>query len=64
MSHHQTKATESVTAYCNRCGKRTQHAVSDGRQGRCTEHEAPDLTKRQIEKRLRRQREAENPRLF
>lgn len=39
MSEHYTKNTLEVTHWCNQCGRRTQHAVSAGRVGRCMEHE-------------------------
>ena len=59
VSHHYTKNTESVTAWCNKCGRTTQHAVSCGRVGRCTEHEAPKETRAERERRERREREAQ-----
>lgn len=40
MSEHFTRTTESVTRWCNKCGRPTQFAVSNGRLGRCIEHEA------------------------
>jgi len=47
MSEHYTSSTESDLKYCPRCGRRTVHAVSSGRIGRCTEHQAPRLSQRQ-----------------
>lgn len=64
MTEHYTRGTESVTRWCNRCGRMTQHQVSAWRVGRCTEHDAPSETKVQRKRRLAREREAENPRLF
>ena len=40
MSEHYTKNTESVTHWCNRCGRMTDHRVSAGRLGLCMEHES------------------------
>lgn len=40
MTEHYTKNTESVTHWCNRCGRPTDHKVSAGRLGRCMEHES------------------------
>ena len=37
MSEHYTQSTESDLKYCARCQRRTRHAVSGGRIGRCTE---------------------------
>lgn len=43
MSEHFTRNTESVTRWCNKCGRVTEFAVSAGRLGRCTEHDvAPE----------------------
>jgi hypothetical protein len=64
MSWHYTKNTESVTQWCNTCGRPTQHAVSAGRLGGCTEHPAPAETKAQQKRREEREHEAKNPTLF
>ena len=48
MSEHYTKNTESVTRFCRTCDRLTQHAVSDGRIGRCKEHEAPKYSQAQL----------------
>ena len=61
MSEHYTRNTESVTKHCNRCGRPTQHRVSDGRIGRCMEHEAPKLSKAQEKRRAKAEKEARNP---
>jgi len=54
MTEHYPKSTESVTKWCNRCSRPTQHAVSNGRVGRCMEiHPESEATKR------RRERKAE-----
>lgn len=47
MSEHYPRTTESVTKWCNHCWAYTRHAVSDGRVGRCEEHDAPHLSKKQ-----------------
>jgi hypothetical protein len=42
MPEHFTRNTESVHAWCHHCGKLTDHAVSDGRIGRCiNDHSSP-----------------------
>ena len=64
MSHHYTKDTESDTKWCNRCQRHTQHAVSDGHIGRCTEHQISGESKKQIEARKKREDAAKNPTLF
>lgn len=64
MSEHFTKNTESVTRWCNFCNRATQHAVSTGRLGRCLEHDTSQLTKKQVRERAKRNREAQNLRLF
>ena len=64
MVEHYTAGTESVTAWCNECRRVTQHAVSAGRRGRCTEHEAPRETRKQQLARQRRERDSRQPDLF
>jgi hypothetical protein len=58
MTEHYTRNTESATAWCNRCGRFTQHKVSDGRLAHCIdlEHPAPPA---QTKAQIRRQAEAE-----
>lgn len=65
MSHHYTANTESVTQWCNKCQRATQHRVSAGRVGHCLEHNHHrKLTKKQEERQERLIREAQNPSLF
>jgi hypothetical protein len=64
MPEHSTRNTEARSAFCNHCGKVTMHAVSDGRLGRCNEHQSPALSKKQQQERARRADQAKNPRLF
>jgi hypothetical protein len=64
MPEHNTRNTESVTAWCNHCGKPTQHKVSDGRRGRCMEHEAVGASKKQEAAARKREHEEKNPKLF
>jgi hypothetical protein len=68
MSEHFTRNTEEVTRWCNHCGRFTQHIVSDGRLGRCKEHDVGNpetgLSKAQEKARADREREAASPRLF
>lgn len=35
MGHHFTRDTVEVSAWCNKCGKMTQHTVTDRRLGYC-----------------------------
>lgn len=54
MTEHYTRNTESVTKWCNKCGRPTQFAVSCGRVGRCTEHEPPAETAKERKRREKR----------
>lgn len=56
MAEHYTANTESVTRWCNQCGRFTQHDVSGGRAGRCLEHDAPQFSKKQEKERVARER--------
>ena len=38
MTEHYTRRTESVTAWCNKCQRTTEHRVDSGRKGPCLEH--------------------------
>ncbi len=64
MAWHYTQGTESVTKWCNRCSRHTQHAVSGNRVGRCLEHSAPELTHAQQKSRARQDHQRKNPSLF
>jgi hypothetical protein len=35
MPEHYTKSTVSATFWCGKCGKPTEHRISDGRRGAC-----------------------------
>lgn len=37
MGEHYTRSTVSVSAYCKRCEKKTQHRVDGHRKGPCLE---------------------------
>lgn len=37
MAHHSTRNTISRAKYCKKCGRQTQHAVSDRRIAHCLE---------------------------
>jgi hypothetical protein len=41
VGEHYTRNTESVTAWCLKCHRNTQHRVDNGRKGPCLEHETP-----------------------
>lgn len=62
--HHYTSNCTGDTVYCNTCGRKTLHSVSSGRLGRCTEHEVPRYSKKQIEQQKKRAAEKINPSLF
>jgi hypothetical protein len=49
MSEHYTRNTETVTAWCAKCNRVTEHRVDNGRKGPCIDpnHPAP-LTKAAI----------------
>lgn len=64
MTEHYTRNTESVTKWCNRCDRLTQHQVHDARVGRCLEHESPHETKAQLRRREAREKRERNPELF
>jgi ribosomal protein L44E len=64
MPEHYTKATLGVTRWCNQCQRHTAHRVREGRAAECTEHERPNLTKKQIEQRAREAKRARQPELF
>jgi hypothetical protein len=64
VSEHYTKNTESVTRWCNRCARDTQHSVSAGRIGRCMEHAAPAETKAQQRRREKAEKARRNLTLF
>lgn len=64
MTEHYTRNTESVTRWCGRCCRATQHAVSAGRVGRCIEHQAQQETKAQTKRRDKAERARQNPTLF
>lgn len=64
MTPHYTSNTEGDYVWCNTCGRKTLHSVTSNRLGRCTEHDAPKFSKKQIEQREHREQEQENPKLF
>lgn len=35
MPEHYTKNTVSASAWCNKCGRATQHRIDSGRRGSC-----------------------------
>lgn len=45
MSEHYSKQTVSISAFCLKCNKTTEHRVDDGRKGPCMRC----IEKRQIE---------------
>lgn len=40
MGEHYTRNTETVTAWCDKCRRVTEHRVDGGRRGPCLEHQA------------------------
>lgn len=64
MPEHYTKNCIADTAWCNKCKRRTLHAVDNKRLGHCLEHKAQEFTKAQ-QKRIEEQaRDKREPRLF
>ena len=61
---HYTRNTESVLKWCNTCMRLTKHPVSDGRVGRCGEHESPEYSKAQEKAKQKAEDEAKQPKLF
>jgi hypothetical protein len=55
MPEHYTKNTLECTAWCNRCGRPTQHRVDDGRRGPCL----ACITKRETEAAEQKERDEE-----
>jgi len=43
MAEHYTRNTETATAWCQKCGRNTEHRVDGGRRGPCIDpkHPAP-----------------------
>ena len=68
MPHHYQKSITEAPEWCKTCHRITAHFVSDGRLGRCKEHEPPGLvdgmTKAQRERRKRQEKEQREPTLF
>jgi hypothetical protein len=64
MAEHYSTRTESMTAWCNRCGRRTQHHVSGHRIGRCLEHDPPKYTQAQRRRLETARRQDQQPGLF
>ncbi len=72
MAEHYPRGTLECTAWCNVCGRLTQHRVDHpaagekggGRRGPCVEQEAPQATKKQQHAKDKREREKQQPNLF
>lgn len=64
MTEHNTRNTETVTAWCNQCSRNTDHSVSNGRRGRCIEHNSPTFTKKQLTRRAQLERRDNSGDLF
>lgn len=64
MPHHFQKNVTETWHFCNTCGRQTKHSVSDGRLGRCMEHNAPLYSKSQLKRREQQEKERREPRLF
>lgn len=61
---HETRNTTHVLAWCNFCGERTLHLVSDRKVGRCVNPHAEGLSRKQELAKKKREAEAQNLRLF
>lgn len=64
MGEHYPDASESVLAWCQKCGCTTKHAISGHKMTHCLEHVAPEETKTQRRRREKREHERHNPKLF
>jgi hypothetical protein len=66
MPEHYTKNTLECTAWCNRCGKFTQHRVDGGRRGPCIDpaHPVQELSQAQLARKKKEARERQQPMLF
>jgi len=67
MPHHFQKGIDETWEFCGKCNRQTRHIVSNGRLGRCKEHEITDstgMTKEQQRKAKQREFERKNPTLF
>lgn len=64
LAEHFVRGTESFIKWCNKCSRATKHLVSDGRAGRCMEHEPEGESKKQQQARIKREHEERNPKLF
>ncbi len=63
MSHHETRNTTAVLAWCPTCGKQTLHQVSDRRRGTCLEPHVSGLSKAQAQRKKAEERESQNLKL-
>ena len=63
MSHHETRNTTAVLAFCSTCNKKTMHRVCDRRRGTCMEPHADGLSKKQEQARKALEKKAQNPKL-
>jgi hypothetical protein len=63
MTEHFTRSTVSVSLWCPKCQKQTQHRIDDRRKGPCLECIAR-LTVEHAELELERRREARQGELF
>jgi len=61
---HETKNMISMSAWCNVCGKTTQHSVSGKRQGPCLEHAKTGMSKAQEKRAEQREKDEREPRLL
>jgi ribosomal protein L44E len=63
MTEHYSKQTVSVSAYCSKCKRHTQHRVDDHRKGPCLECVAK-LDVAHAEKEIEARRAARQQSLF
>ena len=61
MSQHYTRNTKQVMHWCSTCNKQTMHRVDDRRLGSCTEHSAPEFSRKQEKHRKALESEQQNP---
>jgi ribosomal protein L44E len=59
MSHHETRNTTAVSAWCPTCQKITMHQVSDRRRGTCLESHVAGMTKAQERRKKQQELQAQ-----
>lgn len=64
MTEHFPHNVIGCLKWCNTCRRQTMHAVSGGKPTHCTEHEHSGMSRKQEAAAKKREKEAENLKLF